>query len=380
MARRAIPRARLISAIGIATALTLFSASTAMAQCIDVAAAVPVVRLKSMARGINLAGQFDGDVRALLHEDLLRALYQQGMRHIRLPVPAESVMSAFSSSDVTDRQLAKLTRYVGELIAMGYVVTIDLHPGDAFQALHRTKPAEALNALKDAWNKLAPVVRRFPADKVFAELLNEPDVSPEQWRSDLRQLAAFVRQKLHETTLVVGPVNWQRADSLPGFEPLDDRNVVYAIHFYDPMAFSHQGHWDPNDPLSEIRDLPFPVRRDDAPVAQLRAKLAADQKTKALHELDMALAMSERGDVVWNQLQPALEWRAKYRRPLVINEFGVFKQHAPRASRARWLGNVTSFAEANCIGWAHWEFAQGFGLLTNDQKLDEPIVRALLGK
>ena len=36
---------------------------------------------------------------------------------------------------------------------------------------------------------------------------------------------------------------------------------------------------------------------------------------------------------------------------------------------------VTSFAEANCIGWAHWEFAQGFGLLTNDQKLDEPIAR-----
>ncbi len=376
----ASPAARLISALAIAVALALSCTSTAAAQCIDAAAAVPAVRLKALGRGFNLAGQFDGDVRALLHEDLLRALYWRGMRHIRLPVPAESVMSAFSSKEVTDGQLAKLTRYVGELIAMGYAVTVDLHPGNTFQELHRTKPAEALNALKDAWTKLAPVVRRFPPDKVFAELLNEPDVSPEQWRSDLRQLAAFVRQRLPETTLIVGPVNWQRADSLPGFEPLDDRNVVYAIHFYDPMAFTHQGHWDPNDPLSAIRELPFPVRRDDASVARLREKLVADQKAKALHELDLALSMSERGDVVWGQLSPALEWRAKYQRPMVINEFGVFKEYAPPPSRARWLGNVTSFAEANCIGWAHWEFAQGFGLLTNDQKLDEPIVRALLGQ
>jgi len=374
----AIPGARLISAVAVAGALTLFSAPIVMAQCIDAAAGVPAVRLQAMGRGFNLAGQFDGDVRALLHEDLLRILHSRGMRHIRLPVPAESVMSAFSSPDVTERQLAKLTRYVGELIAMGYAVTIDLHPGDAFQTLHRTKPAEALNALKQAWASLAPVVRRFPPDKVFAELLNEPDVSPEQWRSDLQQLAAFVRQRLPETTLIVGPVNWQRADSLPGFEPLDDRNVIYAIHFYDPMAFTHQGHWNPNDPLSEIRDLPFPVRRDDPTVAGLREKLVAGQREKALHELDVALSLSERGDVVWGQLSPALEWRAKYRRPLVINEFGVFKEHAPRPSRARWLGNVTSFAEANCIGWSHWEFAQGFGLLTDDQKLDEPMVRALL--
>jgi len=370
--------ARVIKAAALSVTLTLSVAQVAAAQCVDTSS-VSAARLQALTRGFNLAGQFDGDVRGLLHEDLLRTLRERGMRHVRLPVPAETVMSAFSSKDATERQLAALARYVGQLLAMGYAISIDLHPGERFQALHRTRPADALNALKDAWAALARVVGRFPPDKVFAELLNEPDVSAQQWQGEVSQLAAFVRKMLPDTTLITGPVNWQRADSLPGFRPLDDPNVVYAIHFYDPMAFTHQGHWDPNDPLSEIRELPFPLRRDDASVVQLRAKLVSGQKTKTLQELDAALALSERGEVVSSQLAPALEWRAKYQRPLIINEFGVLKHHAPPASRMRWLQAVARFADANCFGWAHWEFAQGFGLLNNDQKLDEPVVRALLG-
>lgn len=372
--------APLIKTLALAATLIVCTARLAAAQCTETPSDVPAARLQALARGFNLAGQFDGNVQGLLHEDLVRELYGRGMRHVRLPVPAEKVMPAFSSKDVTERQLAELNRAVGRLIAIGYAVSIDLHPGDQFQALHRTKPAQALNALKEAWTALARVAGRFPPDKVFAELLNEPDVPAEQWQGDVRQLADFVRQMLPDTTLIVGPVNWQRADSLPGFQPLDDRNVVYAIHFYDPMAFTHQGHWNPNDPLSEIRDLPFPVSRDDPSVANLRAGLAAIQSSKALHELDLALAMSARGDVVSTQLAPALAWRAKYRRPLIINEFGVLTHHAPVASRIRWIGAVVSFAEANCIGWTHWEFAQGFGLLTRDQKLDDAAVRALLPK
>ena len=104
-------------------------------------------------------------------------------------------------------------------------------------------------------------------------------------------------------------MNWQRADSLPGFQPLDDRNVVYAIHFYDPMAFTHQGHWNPNDPMSSIKGLPFPIRRDDAVVKTCRARLLAERKEQSLKELDAAIAASSEGDVIARQLEPALKWQ-----------------------------------------------------------------------
>jgi endoglucanase len=375
---RQTPLERFLTVVAGATVLVVLASSMARAACVETRHTVPAVRLEALARGFNLAGQLDGTSSALLHEDLLRALYSRGMRHVRLPIPAETVMSGFSTKDAVERQLQTLARFVGQLVDIGYAVTVDLHPGAQFQNMHRDKPAEALAALKDAWQMLARVVGRFPPDKVFAELLNEPDVGAERWQSEMRQLAEFVRKLLPDTTLIVGPVNWQRADSLPHFKPLDDRNVVYAIHFYDPMAFTHQGHWDRNDPLSEIRQLPFPLNRNDATVMDLRAMLQAAEKSAALRALEAALAMSDQGDVVARQLEPALSWQAEYRRPLIINEFGVLTHHAPPASRIQWLRAVVSFAEANCIGWTHWEFAQGFGLLNDKKQLDEQAVRALL--
>jgi endoglucanase len=369
---------RCLTVVAGAAVLVVVASPVARAACVETRHTVPAVRLEALARGFNLAGQLDGASSALLHEDLLRALYSRGMRHVRLPVPAETVMSGFSTKDAVERQLQAAARFVGQLIDIGYAVTLDLHPGAQFQRMHRDKPADALAALKDAWQMLARVVGRFPPDKVFAELLNEPDVGAERWQNEMRQLAEFVRELLPDTTLIVGPVNWQRADSLPGFKPLDDRNVVYAIHFYDPMAFTHQGHWDRNDPLSEIKQLPFPLSRSDAGVMDLRAMLLAAEKSAALRALDAALAMSDQGNVVAHQLAPALTWQAEYRRPLIVNEFGVLTHHAPPASRIQWLRAVVSFAEANCIGWTHWEFAQGFGLLNDKKQLDEQAVRALL--
>jgi endoglucanase len=233
-------------------------------------------------------------------------------------------------------------------------------------------------ALKEAWGALAPIIKRVSTERVFAELLNEPDISAERWQVEVKELAAFVRERLPQTTLIVGPVNWQRADSLPGFKPLDDANVVYAIHFYDPMAFTHQGHWNPNDPMSSIKGLPFPIRANDIVVRDLRAKLIAERKEKALKELDDAIENSNSGDIVAQQLEPALQWQREHRRRLILNEFGVLKQHAPRASRIAWLRSVVRFAEESCWGWAHWELAQGFGLLNERKTLDEDVVRALL--
>lgn len=354
--------------------------TAARASCVETQAGVPAARISALARGFNLAGQLDGAAAPLMYPDALGTLRRKGMSHIRLPVPAESIMSRFSEDATIARQLRTTGQRLNEILALGYAVTVDLHPGDAFQKLHRTNAAEAMAALQQAWSSLAILIGHLPPARVFAELLNEPDIDAARWQIELEQLAAFVRKKLPDTTLIVGPVNWQRADSLPGLRPLEDLNIVYAIHFYDPMAFTHQGHWNPSDPLSSIKGLPFPILRSDAAVAKLRARLVAERKDEALKELDNALATSDAGDIIAGQFEPALQWQRRTRRPIIVNEFGVLKHHAPRASRIVWIGSVARFAEANCWGWTHWEFAQGFGLLNQRQMLDDGVVRALLGR
>jgi endoglucanase len=99
------------------------------------------------------------------------------------------------------------------------------------------------------------------------------------------------------------------------------------------------------------------------------------QKTRALELLDRAIAASSDGATTAKSLQPAAAWQQRFSRPLIVNEFGVLKAHAPPQSRLRWLSSVVGYAEQHCWGWAHWELTQGFGLV--DDKTGRPDARAM---
>lgn len=349
--------------------------SVAARACPSLIEGVPADRLEALSRGVNADGWI-ADPRSAPPRSLLLALRKAGLTHIRLPVPADDVIPRFASKLDIDRHLQTVDAALKTLLQLGFAVSIDLHSGERFNPLHKDDPAAAMIEMKSAWGELATIMQRYPSDRVFAELLNEPEVDAAQWQSEVRDLAGFIRNLLPQTTLITGPVNWQRADSLPGFTPLDDPNVVYAIHFYDPMVFTHQAHWDQNEPLHYVTGLPYPIRADDPRVQQLREQLTAQNHREALAMVDRATP--DRGIDKW--LAPAAAWQQKYSRPIIINEFGVLKAGAPRDSRLRWLAGVTDYARQQCWGWTHWEMMQGFGLADAvTGKLDREALKALLG-
>ena len=147
------------------------------------------------------------------------------------------------------------------------------------------------------------------------------------------------------------------------------------------MAFTHQGHWDPNEPLQSIRGLPYPIRADAPKVQDLRKQLLDENKTRALELLDRAITGSADKNGIGKWLGPAVAWQQRFSRPIIINEFGVLKASAPVESRLRWLSSVVTFAEQHCWGWTHWELAQGFGLVDDKTgKPDAGVLRALFGR
>lgn len=360
----------------LATAAAAFTLLTAAAwACPPLIEGVPADRIKALSRGVNADGWI-ADPQSAPPHGLLLELRKAGMTHIRLPVPADHIMSRFAARAERAQRLHTVDAALKTLLALGYAVSVDLHSGDRFNALHKDDPPGAMQEMKDAWAALARIIQHYPADRVFAELLNEPDVDAARWQGEVEELAAFVRRLLPQTTLVTGPVNWQRADALPSFKPLDDPNIVYAIHFYDPMVFTHQAHWDASEPLHDITGLAYPLRAGDPQVQRLREQLAAPDQRKALALLDSA--MPDRGIETW--LEPAAAWQRQYSRPIIINEFGVLKAGAPRDSRLRWLAAVTAQARQHCWGWTHWEMSQGFGLADAiSGKADPDVLRALLG-
>ena len=65
----------------------------------------------------------------------------------------------------------------------------------------------------------------------------------------------------------------------------------------------------------------------------------------------------------------------------MINEFGVLGWKVAATDRARWLRTVRSAAEQRCLGWRHWDYADGFGFvkrIVGREMPDELIVDALL--
>jgi endoglucanase len=354
-------------------------ASSPASACSNLVHNVPASAIEALSRGFNLDGWFNEKEWAPPSIELLRELRKAGMSHVRLPVPAERIMPRFASKAERDARLREIDHALSELLSLGYHVSLDLHPGDQFNTLHQQDPEASLQEMKNTWTDLAQIMRRHPADRTFAELLNEPDLDADRWQREAEELAGVVRRMLPRTTIIVGPVNWQRADSLPSLRPLSDLNVVYAIHMYDPMAFTHQGHWLPEEPLSSIRGLPYPVRADDPRVQELRRQLLNEQKTQALAALDQAILGSADANGVAKWLEPAAAWQQRFSRPIIINEFGVLKSQAPRESRLRWLSAVVTYAKQHCWGWAHWELAQGFGLVDDRTgRADPGVMRALL--
>jgi endoglucanase len=164
--------------------------------------------------------------------------------------------------------------------------------------------------------------------------------------------------------------------------PLSDPNIVYATHFYDPMIFTHQGQDWSNDPVRYLQRVPFPAHLADPAITVLLDNLAKSGQNAAAGFLRSQLRKPWTEARIVDDISQAAAWAERHRRSVMINEFGVLGWKVAPADRARWLRTVRGAAEDHCIGWAHWDYADGFGFVNRiggREIPDELIVDALLG-
>jgi endoglucanase len=384
---RALTAAVLARLIGVAAAalpsLAAAQATAPAPSCATRAEGVPAQRLALLARGFNLTGWLDADTPKRPDAAALGALRRRGFTHVRLPVRLEFLEARLSSVPRSEEGWQELDLALNDLLGRGFAVSLDMHPGEAFAKVVASDRERAAAILEDVWRKAARRYARLSPERVFFELLNEPG-DKIAWLPLAARLISAVRAEAPDKTLVVGPPGTQRIEALEAMTPFADRNAVYAIHVYDPMAFTHQGlDWEgPDEPLAAFRGVPFPASLDHPAVQSLRATLLRDGRTKAARALEEQLRKPWDEARVGSILVRAGAWAAKHRAAVIVNEFGALSWVAPPRDRARWIATVRDAAERNCIGWAHWDYADGFGLarrVGDRQILDEAIVDALVG-
>ena len=346
---------------------------------------VPASRLAHLRHGINTSHWFSQHAGRYTKEHLettvtaedVALIKSMGFDHIRFSVDPEPLFSVNRANELPAEYLGYLDAAVKMILDHGLAVVIDVHPESDFKA-RLNKEDVFVQQFADFWRALAQRYSTWDTERVFFEIMNEPEFSDRyRWYGVEAKVAAAIREGAPRNTIIVAGARWSDDDDLVFLEPLRDTNVIYNFHFYDPHIFTHQGatwgayywHWTkglkyPSDPESAARiaaALPDPVDRFQV----------------------MRYGQERWGPVRMEaEVNQVAEWAHKYGVPVVCNEFGVFRFVADPNDRAAWLHDVRSALEKYNMGWAMWDYDGGFGVLNRDangKKVPDDVTLHALG-
>jgi endoglucanase len=358
--KKALNRREFISVAGAGTAGILLSDSLRCAAA--PASAVPQKRLDRLAKGSNVCRWFrfirreqEAHFKNYVAEAEAKSMFEMGLTHVRLCLQPRVVMDQ-STGAIRQENAEYVDAAIERFHRAGLLVLVDLHNED--------RPSELNSAWQDAfvrfWNDLATRFKHFDPELTIFEIINEPVFAgrENEWNTLNERLADAIRKSAPDHTIMTSGPNWGGIDGLRKLKLLDDPNIVYSFHCYDPFTFTHQGATWASADVKPLRSVPYPSSPDA--VAPLLTGLADYPGSQKLLE--------KYGRENWNKAKLAarfkqgIEWGAQNKVPLYCGEFGVFPPFAKAEHRANWFRDFGQVLAENQIGWAVWGWDEGFGL------------------
>ena len=344
----------------------------------DIQAGAPLQGSFAIRRGVNLTAwfQYGGFTPARLSE--LAQLKSMGADFVRLPIEPTRFYDPFSLD------WKNLTTTLDEAGRVGLKVIVDLHPLYSTQrlALHGDARYQGL---------LTTLARRLPAwglNNVALELMNEPisdqgnECDPAfDWNSWQARFHAAARAGSTDLTLILTGACWGGIDGLLKVKPISDPHVIYSIHDYDEMPFTHQSASWSGWTLAYSRGIPYPPTPANiraalpdvlyhTPTARMREQIRSELEDYGRSGFNQAVMLA--------RLQKAADWARTNKTRLLLGEFGVLKTAAPPQDRVAWIGDMRRSAEKLSIAHAMWDYnPEGSFSPFRGGRLEAGVVRAL---
>lgn len=310
---------------------------------------------RNLGRGINLGNMLDAPTEGywgFKAEPRFIDLAAKNFATVRVPVRWSNHAARTADATIDEVFAKRVDSVIDALLAKGVYVIVNVHH---YNQLHGEPPHPSEFVVESSdlearflniWKQLAERYKSR-SSKLLFELLNEPHgrLNGEPWNELASRALTIVRQSNPTRTVLVGPSYWNNARDLPKLKmPLADRNLILAIHNYEPLGFTHQG-------------LRWIV------MAQPVGTTCCDAAQKKL---------------ITDGLDAAKRWSDANGYPVHLGEFGVVLQ-APESSREAHIRFVRDEAEARGFGWAYWELVSDFGVYdARAYRWREPVRRALL--
>jgi len=309
---------------------------------------------QALGRGINLGNMLDppqeGDWGVKLEPAYIDKV-AGAFTTVRVPVRWSNHAAPTADATLDPVFAARVDKAIDALLAKGVYVIVDVHHYSQLSGdrLHPNEfavdPAVLETRLVNMWRQIAMRYKdRSP--RLLFELLNEPHerLDGQAWNALAARTLAAVRESNPSRAVLIGPGYWNSVRDLPKLRLPPDRNVIVAIHNYDPFPFTHQG--------VTYLPKPFPTGTTCCDAGQRKE--------------------------ITDALDAARRWSQENGYPLHLGEFGTYNA-ADMASRENYARLVRDEAERRGIGWAYWDFAADFGMYSPEAGTwVEPIRRALL--
>lgn len=324
--------------------------------------AVPRGRLERLATGANVCRWFRFPLRSTpehfaqyILEEEAACMRKVGLRHVRLCV-APAVMLERGAGRPRPEMLPHLENAIRRFHRADLAVVVDIHNEDR----QVERDPDWQRAFERFWAELAARLSHLDPEQTFLEIINEPvfDGHEEEWFRWNARLVGIIRKAAPAHTIVTSGPNWGGIRGLLRMRPVEDGNVVYSFHFYEPFPFTHQGATWSSEEVKPLRRVPYPSSPEA--VAPLMAELADHPRSAAMLE--------RYGQQRWGyerlatEFRRAIEWGRRYQVPLYCGEFGVFPRHAPAEDRIQWFRDMGRLLREHRPGWAVWGWDEGFGL------------------
>ena len=341
-------------------------------------------RVVHLRRGINVSdwlaqlGDPSGytkehfDTAITAHDlDLIQGM---GFDHVRLSVDPRPMFHARQAEQITPQDLAYLDAAVKMILDRGLAVDINIFADAEFKA-KLTSDDEFVEQFADFWRALARHYSNLDAERVFFEILNEPEGRDRyRWYGVEAKLAAAIREGAPLHTIIATGAHWSDDDDLVFLEPLRDPNVIYAFHFYESHVFTHQGATWSSNYWHNLKGVPYPSTPENVQAAAAELPDAVTGWrwcvmgwTAGMRDASMRRSgKCRRGPTSGCSGDLQRIWR--------------YRKNAEPKDRVAWLTDVRTSLEKHGIGWAMWEYHGGFGVVTteNGQPLpDDATLRAL---
>ena len=334
-------------------------------------------KLLGYQKGVNLGGWLSQGKLEKEHLDTfitekdIAVIASWGCDHVRLPVDFENIENTDGTENAAGYTC--IDNCIAWCRKNNLNIVLDLHKtfgyifDDADYSADFFDSAELQARFLRLWDTLSARYAGH-SDMMMFEMLNEVvsfDVA-DKWNEIALRCIAAIRKNAPTVKILFGGVGYSAVNAVKYLADPVDENIVYNIHCYEPLVFTHQAAYWVQDMPSDFH-IGYPGSIDEYNAAMQRISSA---KGGAFHDDDAAI--TELGTPFFEKLfQEAVAVCESRNVSLYCGDYGVIDQ-APVADTLRWDRDIHDAFEKYGIGRAAWTYkVMDFGL--SDDRLKDVV-------